>query len=383
MPSDFDVNAQFAGPPGPETWLLSNHELTEPRRGDFQGDVGRCFVPEQRPADDDSDGWGSITRLLLAKDGTTVLDREVITTGLHNLCAAAITPWKTFLTNEEFPFINDPDFRSGWAWEVDPETGAAKRLTGMGRFSHEQQAYASNGSWYMTDDRGDHRFIYRFDPFDNRDLTSGELYGLAFDKVTGTGVWIGPLVNVFDPDAEMRARGFDPTVWGFAKAEGIVAQGSSNTLGGNYFVFAESGRGRNDPGRIWRIDHLGNDGIVFGRVLVEGDFARMSRPDNIRFNDAGDLFIMEDHSDSEFPLAQGKNDIWVLPRHKEGAQNLVLFATLPGRAEPTGPWFSFDNEILYLSIQDQVEEGAPAPFVQSRLIAIKHPTNFNRPYDRP
>ncbi len=269
MPHDFDGNVQFAGPPGPETWLLSNHELTEPRRGDFQGDVGRCFVPEQRPGDDDSDGWGSITRLLLAKDGTTVLDREVITTGLHNLCAAAITPWKTFLTNEEFPFVHDPELRSGWAWEVDPETGATRRLTGMGRFSHEQQAYASNGSWYMTDDRGDHRFIYRFDPYDHRDLTEGELYGLAFDKATGTGLWVGPL-NPLDPDSDMRARGFDPTVWGFAKLEGIVAQGSSNTLGGNYFVFAESGRGRGDPGRIWQIDHLGNDGTVEGRVLVEG-----------------------------------------------------------------------------------------------------------------
>ena len=180
----------------------------------------------------------------------------------------------------------------------------------------------------------------------------------------------------------MRARGFQPTVWGFAKAEGIVAQGSSNTLGGNYFVFTESGRGLADPGRVWRIDHLGNDGTVRGHILVEGDFARMSRPDNIRFNDAGDLFIFEDHSDSEFAAAQGKNDIWVLPRKKEGAQNLVLFGTVPGRAEPTGPWFSFDNEVLYLSIQDQVEDGAPPGVVVSRLIAVRRPTNFNRPYDR-
>ena len=388
MPHDFDGNAQFAGPAGPETWLLSNHELTEPRRGDFQGDVGRCFVPEQGQTNDDgdSDGWGSVTRLLLAKDGVTVLDKEVITTGLHNLCAAAITPWKTYLTGEEFPFLNDPDLRSGWVWEVDPETGATRRLTGMGRFSHEQMAYASNGSWYMTDDRGDDRFIYRFDPYDHRDLTEGELYGLAFDKATMTGFWVGPL-NPLAPEADMRARGFQPEVWGFVKAEGIVAQGSSNTLGGNYFVFTESGRnvrGRTpDPGRVWRIDHLGNDGTVRGQVLVEGDFARMSRPDNLRFNDAGDLFIFEDHSDSEFPLAQGKNDVWVLPRQKEGAENLILLATVPGRAEPTGPWFSFDNEILYLSIQDQVEEGAPAPFVQSRLLAIRHPTNWNRPYDRP
>jgi secreted PhoX family phosphatase len=50
------------------------------------------------------------------------------------------TPWKTYLTNEEFPFINDPDLRSGWVWEIDPATGAQTRLTGMGRFSHEQEA---------------------------------------------------------------------------------------------------------------------------------------------------------------------------------------------------------------------------------------------------
>ena len=177
-------------------WLLNNHELTQPRPGDF--------------GDDDSDGWGSVSRLTLDKDGTTVKLVEVITTGLHNLCAAAITPWKTYLTNEEFPFINDPELRSGWVWEIDPETGASKWLTGMGRFSHEQEAYASDGNWYMTDDRGDARFIYKFEPTpDARDLTTGELYGLAFNKATMTGTWIGPL-NPLDPDSDMRARGFQP-----------------------------------------------------------------------------------------------------------------------------------------------------------------------------
>jgi hypothetical protein len=42
--------------------------------------------------------------------------------------------------------------------------------------------------------------------------------------------------------------------------------------------------------------------------------------------------------------------------------------------EPTGPWFSNDNKLLYLSVQ---REGLP-----SHVIAIRHPGNFNQPYDR-
>src|SRR4051794_10875213 len=152
MPEDPDGKALFKAPGG-KLWLLVQHELTQPRAGDFQGDAGKCFAPEQTPGDDDSDGYGSISRLTLAKDGTTVLKREIITTGLHDLCAATVTPWNMYLTNEEFPFIVDPEMRSGWVWEIDPATGAQKRLTGMGHFSHEQEAYASDGSWYLTDDR--------------------------------------------------------------------------------------------------------------------------------------------------------------------------------------------------------------------------------------
>ena len=49
MPEDFDANVVFTA--GDETWLISNHELTQPRPGDFQGDAGKCFVPEQTPGD--------------------------------------------------------------------------------------------------------------------------------------------------------------------------------------------------------------------------------------------------------------------------------------------------------------------------------------------
>jgi uncharacterized protein len=375
MPEDPDGKALFQAPAG-RTWLLSNQELTQPRQGDFQGDAGKCHVDEQTPGDDDSDGWGSISRLTLANDGTTVEKAELITTGLHNLCAAAITPWNTYVTNEEFPFINDPERRSGWAWEINPATGAQKRLTGMGRFSHEQEAYAADGNWYETDDRGDARFIYKFVPSSGGDLTKGRLYGLAFLKQAGTqfgvGFWVGPL-NPLDPDSAMRAHGFQPAIWGFTKAEGIVTTGSSSGLGGNALYFTESGAG-DDPGRVWRIDLLAHVPFVTGHVVVEGDWARLGRPDNLRFNDAGDLFIMEDHSASDFRRgATGNvNQTWILPREQEGSENLILFAATPDEA--TGPWFSFDNELLYLSLQ------ADPPRV-SHVIAIRHPQDFNQPYD--
>ena len=85
---------------------------------------------------------------------------------------------------------------------------------------------------------------------------------------------------------------------------------------------------------------------------------------------------MEDHGSSEFALAGGSNEVWVLPRGETGAANLVRVASLPNRFEPTGPWFSNDNRILYLSVQ------ADPPF-HSRVIAVQRTGgNFNQPYDR-
>jgi hypothetical protein len=45
---------------------------------------------------------------------------------------------------------------------------------------------------------------------------------------------------------------------------------------------------------------------------------------------------MEDHSSSDFRRATPpSNQVWVLPRHEEGAENLILFADT-GLDEPTG-----------------------------------------------
>jgi secreted PhoX family phosphatase len=364
MPDDPDANVVFPRPGG-GYWLLSNHELTDPR-DPFQGDAGKCAVTERTPGDDDSDGWGSVSRITLAQDGTTVLNKELITTGLHDLCAGAETPWKTYLTNEEFPFVVDPDKKSGWVWEINPATGAQTRATGMGWFSHEQEARVGK-AWVLTDDRGNNQYLYKFVPDRANDLTTGSLYGLVFNRVTNTGTWVGPL-DPLAPEADMAARVGPPTATNsFSKAEGVVTG-----PGGDSVTFSESGAGA-DPGRVFVLTDVDQD-VVHGYTLVEGNFGRLARPDNLRYTDAGDLFIMEDHSASDF--ARGPtgnvNQVWVLPRGEEGAANLILFAQTSD--EPTGPWFSNDNHLLYLSVQ------AERPRV-SHVIAIQAPQTFNYPYD--
>lgn len=359
MPSDFDANMVVKGRGG-RIQLLTAHELTKPVPGDYQGDAGKCAVPEQATADDgDSDGWGSVTRLTLGRDGTTVRKSEVITTGLHNLCAGARTPWGTFLVNEEFPFVDDPAQRSGWVWEVDPRTGEATRATGMGRMSHEQEVRV-NGAWYVTDDRGNWQYLYKFVPDRQRDLSKGTLYGLDFDRSTNTGTW----VEIDDPanaEAEMVAKvGAPDSTNSFWKHEGII-----RAKRGHGLVFAESASG-SDPGRVWHLED-GRKGVT-GSVLVEGDFARMSRPDNVRYDRRGNLFIFEDNGSAlANPATGGNNEVYVLPKGKQGADALQHFATIGGGGEGTGPQFATNGKLMYLSIQDQEQPDGS----ESRVIAIR------------
>lgn len=370
MPEDFDANVVVTDSGG-QQWLVTAHELTRIREGEtFFGDAGKAYVPEQATTDDgDVDGWGSVTRIPLSSNGRKAGPAQVITTGLHDLCAGALTPWGTFLVNEEFPFPGDTTkpYRSGWVWEVDPVTGAQTKLTGMGRFSHEQEALAADGAWYLTNDFGNDQFVFRFVPDSAQDLVHGDLFGLAFDKATGTGTWVGPL-NTDDPTADMVSRGYSRSAYGFSKGEGIVASPDGQSL-----IFTESGAPTStNPGRVWKFTDLTDEGLK-GTVIAEGDFATLSHPDNIRFSPAGDLFIMEDNGSATATKANGgMNEIRVLPAGMTGTENTKVFATLPNGGEPTGPWFSDDGKLLYLSIQ-----GDP-----SRSIVIRGPESFGNAYPR-
>ena len=57
----------------------------------------------------------------------------------------------------------------------------------------------------------------------------------------------------------------------------------------------------------------------------------------------------------------------MLPKGRIGSENLRHFATIRGGGEGTGPWFSRNGKILYLSIQDQEQPDGS----DSRVLAIE------------
>ena len=375
MPEDPDANVVVRDATG-QQWLVTAHELTRVRPGEtFLGDASKAYVPEQATTDDgDVDGWGSVTRIPLSRKGTAVSGQaQVITTGLHDLCAGALTPWGTFLVNEEFPFPGDTvsPLRSGWVWEVNPVTGAQTKLTGMGRMSHEQEALVG-GSWYLTNDFGNDQFLFKFTPDSPQNLTAGTLYGLAFTKsadgLSGSGTWVEiPDANLEDPTAYMVAQGYSRSAYGFSKGEGIVA-----TPSGDGLVFTESGAPTStNPGRVWKFA-VSATGLT-GTVIAQGSFATLSHPDNIRFSPHGDLFIFEDNGSATETLANGgMNEVRVLPRGKTGTENTKVFATVPQGREPTGPWFADKGKLLYLSLQG---EGGDTPGLS---VVIRGPKAYGR-----
>ena len=133
-----------------------------------------------------------------------------------------------------------------------------------------------------------------------------------------------------------------------------MANGGADALGGNALYFTESGAGA-DPGRVWKLQEHGKHGLVVGHVVVEGDWARLGRPDNLRFTDKGDLFIFEDHSATDFGRGPtgNVNQTWILPRHEEGSANMILFANTRRRG---------DGTVVLVQQQDPlpVDPGGPA-----------------------
>ena len=138
-----------------------------------------------------------------------------VVTGTLGNCAGGVTPWQTVLSCEEnfHLFYGDVRFEDGrrihekdsvigwerhvdhppehygWVVEIDPFTGAANKLTALGRFAHEGATVtlAQDGRpvVYMGDDKTDEH-IYKFIGAEPGSLAQGVLY--AAD--TNRGRWL-------------------------------------------------------------------------------------------------------------------------------------------------------------------------------------------------
>lgn len=270
--------------------------------------------------------------------------------GMHNFCSGKTTPWGTLLSGEEYPMNaftgtykerdhiyntkwvkpNDPEARFGWVYEIDPWTNErsqrARRLTALGRFSHEGIVIANAREVYMAEDWKP-GFLYKFVATRPHDLSEGQLFAL------GDGKWI-PLNDVYNAHLEALNKGAKK----LNKPEDMVMG-----LDGHIYV-SESGDSKlNDPfGRVLRF----NPETLALSPFVEGDGKTMANPDNLAVHpQTGELLICEDQS-SEIAKKFGENEVW----WADTQGKLRLFMRLNDGGEPSGPDFSADGKHLFMSV---------------------------------
>lgn len=311
-------------------------------------------------------GWrrdalgGRLTRLFL-RDGKLISGRLWVS-GMHNNCAGTQTPWKTILTCEEFPHdvypgdnnkarrtaylrrrLNEKHMLASWGWvyEVSPfggtPAGQAQRRTALGRFSHESAVVVGEREVYLTEDF-EPAYLYKFVASKPRDLSSGQLYAYARKEAR----WI-PIFDTVNAHHAAEVAGATP----FIRLEDIQL-GPDKQL-----YIAETGHPDwNDPyGRILKLDPVTSRMTVF----AEGDGTLMAQPDNLTFDQAGNLYVCEDQYKNNLKVF-GLNEL--LRRDKQGRwARLVAF---PDGAEPTGPSWTPDGKTMFLSVLWGAESGVLA-----------------------
>ena len=288
---------------GSRAFLVMSHELNEKKNKAW--------------------GSGAVTRHYLV-DGK-IKESRLIADGMGNNCSGSLTPWGTILTNEEFP--------NGFIWEVDPVTGEKWKRDKMGRFSHESSVVAADGSVYLTQDFHE-GLMYRFVPTKLGDLSDGKLF--AYNKAAKNWVAITDPANAPQEGAKAGATPFN-------RLEGLALSKDGKSL-----YISETGDDK-DPekndffGRVYKMS-LSDWSLT---VVVEGKGEQVANPDNIIFDNKGNLWIMEDRFGKNISK-YGNNQIWVLKPTGE----LCLFSRLrDDSCESTGPEFSTDYKTLFVNFQ--------------------------------
>jgi uncharacterized protein len=350
--------------------------------------------------------------------------------------AASERRWEEF--HSRFDLAQEPNepFRFGWVVEFDPYDPAStpKKRTALGRIKHEgaTSAVAPGGqvAFYTGDDeRFDYAYKFvtsgTYNP-DNRAanadlLDEGTLYVAKFND-DGTGEWM-PLVY---------GEGLLTEAYGFTSQGEVLAKTrlagdalgatkmdrpedfETNPVTGKVYLVctnnnlrtleqaeAANPRPQNFAGHIIEIsedngDHAattftweifilaGNptdSGTWYGGYA--GDVSPFAAPDNLTFDNDGNIWISTDGMANNLP---GNDGLFAAPTEgEERGRSMQFFSTVPG-AECSGPVFNPDNTALWVSVQHPGEdgtleeplslwpdgEGAPRPSVV--LITANDPT---------
>jgi secreted PhoX family phosphatase len=319
-------------------------------------------------------------------------------------CSGGVTPWKTILTCEEnyqhfygeaifengkrrveegndednlrwLKFYDMPPEHFGWVVEVDPKTARAKKLTAMGRFSHESanNVVTPDGRCvvYTGDDRADEH-IYKFIAAKPGSLEKGDLYVADVEK----GKWLHlnrnsdpRLKKAFKSQTELLVRtreaakivGATP----MNRPEDIEIDPRTHAI----YVCLTNNKKRGDLfGSILKIQEANNDHTAMeftsSTFATGGTKFGFACPDNMVFDPKGNLWMTCDVSGTSMNKGEyapfGNNALFYFPMTGIYAGFPLRVATAPIGAEFTGPYFSPDGKTLFLSVQHP-GEGSPDP----------------------
>jgi secreted PhoX family phosphatase len=314
---------------------------------------------------------------------------------------------------------NEP-FRFGWVVEIDPynPNTMPKKRTALGRAKNENAtvtlARDNRAVVYKGDDE---RFEYvykfvtrdRFNPENraaNMDLLdNGTLY-VARYNADGTGVWLplvfgqGPLVApAFRSQADVliRARQASDLLGATRmdrpedietnpvtkKVYGVFTSNTNRAVGTNPGTDAANPRANNRWGHIIEMIEAGGDNaatsfawnifMVCGDPAVAsqrtffagwtGPVSTISTPDNITFDNRGNMWILTDGMESSINMQDG---IFACPTEGPERGWVRRFASVPAGAECCGGEFTPDNNTVFLAVQHPGEGGTRGGTVVSR-----------------
>ena len=321
--------------------------------------------------------------------------------GTHSNCSGGITPWKTFITCEENydsffgeteydennvatrrpsaygweNYYDYPPEHYGWVVEIDPKDGKAQKHVALGRFAHEcctlYELEDKRVVAYTGDDKNNEH-LYKFISSKPGSLKEGMLYVADIEK----GEWLAldwenqeVLKNKFKDQTEVLIRAREAAKLLGATELNRPEDIEIDPITGNIFVSLTNNKTKNDfHGSILKIEETEGafDALSFkaSTYIAGGEENGFSCPDNLAFDQAGNLWITSDMSGSAMNKEDGpympfkNNSLFVIPRHGEEAGKVIRVASAPKDAELTGPWFSPDGKTLFLSVQHPGEQTA-------------------------
>jgi uncharacterized protein len=322
--------------------------------------------------------------------------------------------WESYIDRFDWQKEPNESNRFGWIVEIDPfdPTSTPKKRTALGRFKHENAAYAFTADGrvvvYMGDDQAND-YIYKFvstgqyvagNIVNNRNLLdSGTLYvakfndGAATGDMMGVGEWMelstsNPALAAFTSaqilvhtrlaaDA-LGATKMDRPEWVTVHPETNEVYATLTNNSGRVVTDDANPRTANRYGQIIRWREAGGDAaalsfewdlfVLAGNPTIAqanplnngssnvSDANTFNSPDGLGFDSAGRLWIQTDGNYSNVGnfANQGNNQMLCAdPTTKE----IRRFFVGPKECEVTGLTFTPDSKTMFINIQHPGEGG--------------------------